>query len=440
MVAADVREGDPALDAAARQQRQREPGRRHHRAFDAALAARRSGSTTGHAPRDQCVGDREARHHVPRGATARDDREDSHVHTRVWRATDINMPNAASVTTSDDPPNDRNGSGKPVTGSKPERDTDVDERLHEEPDGDADRQQHAESIGRVERDREADERRAPRTARITVTAPIRPSSSPMIEKMKSVCANGQVAPLAPARAQAHAGDATVGDRRQRLHRLETFAVSPGPEVEEAEQAVHAVVGDEGHASSRAVTAIPAPRQRSCAAVHPPRTASTSTMPATTIVVPRFGWRISSTSQHEGQQQHRAQAARRSSDARCGPGQQVGDEQHQGQLRELGGLHRERAVAEPSRRPVARQTDAGHQHDDEQRDRGHEHRRREVPPAAVVDAHRDEHRDEPQRQPHDVASNVYQDDPVASSAVAADADSTITTPEQAEHHHDDEQAR
>ena len=115
----DIVESEAALDAAARQQRQWETGGRHHGAFDTTFATYIVDRRPVMAALDQRVRDREAGHDVTGGAAARDHGEYSHDHTRVWRATDINMPHAASVTTSDDPPNDKNGNGKPVTGSSP---------------------------------------------------------------------------------------------------------------------------------------------------------------------------------------------------------------------------------------------------------------------------------------------------------------------------------
>ena len=48
---------------------------------------------------------------------------------------------------------------------------------------------------------------------------MRPSSSPMIAKMKSVCAFGQEDPLRPAGAEADAGEPAAADRDQRLRDL-----------------------------------------------------------------------------------------------------------------------------------------------------------------------------------------------------------------------------
>ena len=51
----------------------------------------------------------------------------------------IPAPNRAM--TSDDPPNDTNGSGTPVTGQQADHGTDVDDRLADQPGGDAGRHQ-----------------------------------------------------------------------------------------------------------------------------------------------------------------------------------------------------------------------------------------------------------------------------------------------------------
>ena len=53
----------------------------------------------------------------------------------------------------------------------------------------------------------------------TTIAPISPSSSPMIAKMKSLWAFGQVVPLLAAVAQAHAEPAAGAERDQSLDQL-----------------------------------------------------------------------------------------------------------------------------------------------------------------------------------------------------------------------------
>ncbi len=105
------------------------------------------------------------------------------------RANDSTMPIAVRVVISAEPPAETSGSGTPSTGQQPEHDGDVDERLADDPD-------HG-GAGRELRERVAVIRmmRTKQTASTTKsastrTAPIRPSSSPMIAKMKSLAASG----------------------------------------------------------------------------------------------------------------------------------------------------------------------------------------------------------------------------------------------------------
>ena len=171
------------------------------------------------APRDQRLGDGEPGQQVPGGAAAGDEAPQvtsASARARVlgWRATLRRKPGGAMVTSSDEPPKETNGSGTPVIGSRPITSADVDERLHQEPGRDAHAGQHAEAVGRAERGADAERRRGRRTAPTTSSAPTRPSSSPMMAKMKSVWANGQEAPLGPRLAEARRRTA----RRSRARR------------------------------------------------------------------------------------------------------------------------------------------------------------------------------------------------------------------------------
>jgi hypothetical protein len=98
-------------------------------------------------------------------------------------------PTAASETTSEDPPYERKGSGTPVTGSRPvtaPRFTSVC-RPNQATIPDASRRPKT-SVVRVAITIPA--YRSVANASSTTISPISPSSSPRIEKMKSVCALG----------------------------------------------------------------------------------------------------------------------------------------------------------------------------------------------------------------------------------------------------------
>ena len=144
------------------------------------------------------------------------------------------MPAANIVMTSAEPPNETNGSGMPVTGQQADDRADVDDGLPDDPHGDAGREQRAEAVGRAQRGAHAEHRRRRRTAPITRKQPMRPSSSPMMAKMKSVCAFGQEVPLGPARAEPDAGEPAAAERDQRLRDLVARVRRVGERVEEGE--------------------------------------------------------------------------------------------------------------------------------------------------------------------------------------------------------------
>ncbi len=80
---------------------------------------------------------------------------------------------------------------QPLGRQRAQHDADVDQRLQPEHRRDAERQVGAEHVARAERRARSRARPARRTAPITNRTPIRPSSSPTMERMKSVCASGR---------------------------------------------------------------------------------------------------------------------------------------------------------------------------------------------------------------------------------------------------------
>jgi hypothetical protein len=133
---ADVLEGEAAGDAAAREQRQREAGRRDERAVDAPPRTDEVDGVGRVAPSDQRLADGDGGHDVPGGA-ATGDHGPAPAHAggavpgaevvlrlvragrRACRVTFRSMPTAAIIGTSDEPPEDTNGSGTPVIGNSP---------------------------------------------------------------------------------------------------------------------------------------------------------------------------------------------------------------------------------------------------------------------------------------------------------------------------------
>ncbi len=162
---------------------------------------------------------------------------------------------------------------------------------------------------------------------------MKPVSSAITEKMKSVCGFGQVAPLGPTLAEARTGDAAVGERGLGLDGLVPDALC---------RSFHGSMNAEmrlnrhGNSTANAApAAMPPPRtptiQRNGV---PPTNSMASMMKKMMVVVPRLGSAMISTAvgqerEHHG---HHGQRARRRS---TGPaGQQVRPEDDQGQLREL----------------------------------------------------------------------------------------------------------
>ena len=133
----------------------------------------------------------------------------------------------------------------PDTGSRPTTRAEVDRGLADDPRG-RHRPRAACRSDRARCARRGTRRaRTRRTARAPAGTRSRPSSSPMIAKMKSVCAFGQEHPLGPARAEADAVDAAAPERDQRLRDLVAGVRRVGPRVEEREHARAAIRRGDG---------------------------------------------------------------------------------------------------------------------------------------------------------------------------------------------------
>ncbi len=90
----------------------------------------------------------------------------------------------------DDPPNDTNGNGTPVTGQQPDHGADVDQCLDDDPRRDAGGEEGAEAVRRPDRGPDAEEGEGDEQPD-TIMQPMRPTSSPITAKMKSVWALGR---------------------------------------------------------------------------------------------------------------------------------------------------------------------------------------------------------------------------------------------------------
>ena len=106
------------------------------------------------------------------------------------RATLIRMPAAAMVMTSDEPPKEMNGSGIPVTGSTPTTAPTL-MRVSAATHATSPRASSAPKRSGDCTAARMPSQMKPTRRPSTKTAPTMPSSSPMTEKMKSVCALGR---------------------------------------------------------------------------------------------------------------------------------------------------------------------------------------------------------------------------------------------------------
>src|SRR5581483_8072427 len=187
----EIAQRQPTLDAAAGELVEREAGGRHEPRFHTGGAADEVDRGRLVAPLDERLRDGHAGQQVPAGAAPREDREGRPPAHR-WNpgavlATLSRIPDAAIVASSDEPPNEMNGSGTPVIGSTPitaPMFTKACTHSHvvmptamRRPNGSS-----ARNAMRMPRNPSATNRPTTRAA------PNRPSSSAMIAKMKSVCA------------------------------------------------------------------------------------------------------------------------------------------------------------------------------------------------------------------------------------------------------------
>ena len=119
-------------------------------------------------------------------------------------ATLSRMPVAAIVTSSDEPPNDTNGSGTPVTGRMPITAPMLMNAWTDDPGGDARGEQRAEAVGRPQRGPHAEHREGDEQADDEQRADQAELLTDDGEDEVGVGV-GQEAPLGPAGAQADAG-------------------------------------------------------------------------------------------------------------------------------------------------------------------------------------------------------------------------------------------
>ena len=197
-----------------------------------------------------------------------------------------------------------------------------------------------------------------------------PSSSPMTEKMKSVCAFGQVAPLRLPAAEAGPEEVARSQPDQRLDDLVARARAVGRGIEERQQPGPAVGGGQPHDQGQADQgghdlhdgAEPHARDEEQGQRDEDQDHGR----------PHVGL---------GQDQHAGEAGdqeERADDPAVGrvlveaPGDEVGREEREGQLHQLRGLQAELAEADPAARAHGVDPDARDQHD-EQEPEGHQQR-------------------------------------------------------------------
>ena len=154
---------------------------------------------------------------------------------RTLRATLSSSPAAVSVTNSELPPAEKNGSVRPVTGISAGDAADVDDGLHHEPGDDAAGEQawkRSCAASATCTPQYVSTRNDPSTA----TTPIMPSSSAMTAKMKSLCASGRKSPnLFSPRPTPGAADAALRHGDHRLPRLVAEVVLVGRDVQECRE-------------------------------------------------------------------------------------------------------------------------------------------------------------------------------------------------------------
>ena len=268
---------------------------------------------------------------------------------RLFRAHPSSRPAAVIVTSSEVPPNDRNGRVRPVTGSMPvtppmlmmawaaiqavmppasswlKRSAARSEVLTPRYRNDEEQADHADHADEAELlgDHGEDE--------VGVGL-------------------GQVAPLGPARTEAGAGDAARRDADERLPHLEARVAAVRGEVEEREPAL-APVGHAGDERRPDHEQADRPRRSAGSSGVPPMKATASTIVASTMAEPRSPC---SSTMRRGQRQHEHDGPERGlqvAHAVGPPGQQVGGVDQQHELQQLGGLEAERTEVEPGPRPV-----------------------------------------------------------------------------------------
>ena len=150
------------------------------------------------------------------------------------------------MNTSDEPPNDTNGSGIPETGQQADDRADVDRGLPDDPHGDPGREQHAEPVGRARRGAHAehgerDEQREHRAAADEAELLADDREDEVGVRVR------QEVPLRPAGAEADAGQAAAAERDERLRDLVARVAGVVERVQEREQPRAAVgLGDGEH--------------------------------------------------------------------------------------------------------------------------------------------------------------------------------------------------
>src|ERR1019366_7062561 len=150
------------------------------------------------------------------------------------RAMWIRMPAATMVMTRDDPPYEMKGNGMPVTGRTPTTaPTLIKVSLASQatrPTANTPPNRWGERVAA----RMPNQTKAPKSTR-TRPAPMKPSSSPMTEKMKSVCALGRNPHWACPPAQAGTDEGAGAEPDQGLHHLIPRPRPVGRRVDEGEE-------------------------------------------------------------------------------------------------------------------------------------------------------------------------------------------------------------
>ena len=363
------------LQPPTREQVDGEAGRRYRRRLEATSRADEVHLVARMAARHELLGERERGEHVAAGAAAADQcvrlrhrraadgREpDRGGAGRPWRATFTRMPVASMVVMSAEPPNDTNGSGMPVTGSRADDRADVDHRLADDPHRGAGGDERTEPVGRAQRGARAED--AERDEQPDhEEAPDEPELLADDGEDEVGVRVGQEVPLRPAGAEADAGQAAAPERDERLRDLVAGVGRVGERVQEREHARPPVGLGEREQRDRGVREGADHGQVRLA--HPAGDEHRDTTSASTMAEPRSGSFITRSVNPPSTRTTGLAHPPPVAQLAGSPAHEVGGVQEQRELGDLARLEPEHPGAEPAARTRDVDADAGDEHDAEQ---------------------------------------------------------------------------